>query len=121
MYYPARLLPQNDQIDPKMLKIRQIDPKISKKCVSYCKIPTQDKTTGLPLKILLLVPRPTRQLLPSCRDNLHLCSLPISKLLLTLMLNVCLFVLVHVLLLVIVLMFSIFLADAGVVSMQLSD
>ena len=113
--------PKMTKIDPKMLKIRHIDPKISKKCVSYCKIPTQDKTTGLPLKILLLVPRPTRQLLPSCRDNLHLCSLPISKLLLTLMLNVCLFVLVHVLLLVIVLMFSIFLADAGVVSMQLSD
>ena len=31
------------KIDPKMLKIRKIDPKISKKCVSYCKIPTQHK------------------------------------------------------------------------------
>ena len=35
--------PKMTKIDPKMLKIRQIDPKISKKCVSYCKITTQDK------------------------------------------------------------------------------
>ena len=34
------------KIDPKMSKIRQIDPKISKKWVSYCKIPTQDKKRG---------------------------------------------------------------------------
>ena len=34
------------KIDPKMLKIRQIDLKISKKCVSYCKIPTRDKNLG---------------------------------------------------------------------------
>ena len=33
-----------------MLKIRHIDPKISKKYVNYCKIPTRDKTMGLPLK-----------------------------------------------------------------------
>ena len=38
--------PKMTKIDPKMLKIRQIDPKISKKCVSYCKIPTQDKNHG---------------------------------------------------------------------------
>ena len=31
------------KIDPKMLKI---EPKICKKCVSYCKIPTQDKNRG---------------------------------------------------------------------------
>ena len=29
-----------------MVKIRQMDPKISKKCVSYCKIPTEDKKCG---------------------------------------------------------------------------
>ena len=29
-----------------MLKIWQNDPKISKKCVSCCKIPTQDKKRG---------------------------------------------------------------------------
>ena len=60
------------KINPKMLKIRQIDPKISKKCVGYCKIPTHDKYAGLPFKILMLVPKPTGQLLPSCRHNLHL-------------------------------------------------
>ena len=33
--------PKMTKINPKMLKIRQIDPKISKKCViSYSKIPT---------------------------------------------------------------------------------
>ena len=41
--------PKMTKIDPKMLKIRQIDPKISKKCVSYCKIPTQDKNHGTSL------------------------------------------------------------------------
>ena len=35
--------PNMTQIDPKMLKIRQIDPNISKKCVSYCKNPTHDR------------------------------------------------------------------------------
>ena len=35
--------PKITKIDPKILKIRQIDPKIFKKCVSYCKIPTKDK------------------------------------------------------------------------------
>ena len=51
------------KIDPKMLEIWQIDQTISKKCVTYCKIPTQDnKNAGLPLKILLLVPKPTKQL-----------------------------------------------------------
>ena len=66
--------PKMTKIDPKMLKIRQIDPKISKKCVSYCKISTQDKNRGTSLKILLLVPKPTGQLLPSCPHNLHLCT-----------------------------------------------
>ena len=60
------------KIDPKTLKIRQIDTKISKKCVSYCKIPTQDKTMGFPLKILLLVPKPTGKLLPSFHHNFQL-------------------------------------------------
>ena len=31
------------KIDPKMLKIRQIEPKISKKCNSHCKNCTHDK------------------------------------------------------------------------------
>ena len=35
------------KIDPKMLKIKQIDPKISQKCISFCKIPTQDKNQGI--------------------------------------------------------------------------
>ena len=61
------------KIDPKMTKIKQMDPKISKKCTSYCKIPTEDKNGGLPLKLLLLVPKPTGKLLPSFRHNLHLC------------------------------------------------
>ena len=34
------------KIGPKMLKIRQIDPKISKKCISYRKIPNHDKKYG---------------------------------------------------------------------------
>ena len=34
------------KIDPKMSKIRQIDPKISKKCLNYCKNPTHDKKRG---------------------------------------------------------------------------
>ena len=38
--------PKMTKIDPKMLKIRQNDPKISKKCASYSKIPTQDKNHG---------------------------------------------------------------------------
>ena len=29
-----------------MSKIRQIDPKISKKCLNYCKNPTHDKKRG---------------------------------------------------------------------------
>ena len=66
--------PKMTKIDPKMLKIRQIDPKISKNSVSYCKIPTQAKTMGLPLKILLLVRKPTGKLFPSFRHNLHLWS-----------------------------------------------
>ena len=64
--------PRITLINLKMLKIRQIDSKINKKCVSYCKIPTQDKNTGLPLKILLLVAKPTGQILPSCPHNLQL-------------------------------------------------
>ena len=35
------------KIDPKMLKIKQIDQKISEKCISFCKIPTQDKNQGI--------------------------------------------------------------------------
>ena len=35
------------KIDPKMSKIRQIDPKISKKCLNYCKNPTHGKKRGL--------------------------------------------------------------------------
>ena len=62
------------KINPKMLKIRHIDPKISKKCVSYCKIPTQDKNHGTSHKILLLVPKPTGKLLPSFRHNFHHCQ-----------------------------------------------
>ena len=38
-----KICPKMTKIDPKMMKIRQFDPKISKKCVSYSKIPTQDK------------------------------------------------------------------------------
>ena len=66
--------PKMTKINPKMLKIRQIDPKISKKSVSYCKIPTYDKNTGLSLKILMLVPEPTGQLLPGFPNNLQKCS-----------------------------------------------
>ena len=58
--------PEMTKLNSKVLKIRQIDPKISKKYVSCVKIPTQ----GLALKILLLVPKPTGQLMPSCRNNL---------------------------------------------------
>ena len=61
----TKIDPKITKIDPKMLKIRQIDPKMSKKCASYCKIPTQEKTMGLPLRILLLVSKPTGKLLPS--------------------------------------------------------
>ena len=35
------------KIDPKMSKIRQIDPKISKKYLNYCKNPTHDKKRGI--------------------------------------------------------------------------
>ena len=38
--------PKMTKINPKRLKIRQIDPKISKKCVCYDKIPTQGKKCG---------------------------------------------------------------------------
>ena len=65
--------PKMTKIDPKMLKIRQIDPKISKKCVVTVKFLLRTKTMGLPLKILLLVPKPTWKLLPSFRHNFHLC------------------------------------------------
>ena len=68
----TKIDPKMTKIDPKTLKIRQIDPKISKKCVNYCKIPTQDKTVRLPLKILLMVPKLTGRLLPSFPHNLHL-------------------------------------------------
>ena len=34
------------KIDPKMLKIRQMEPKTSKKCINYCKNSTQDKKPG---------------------------------------------------------------------------
>ena len=34
------------KIKPKMMKIRQIDPKISQKCISYCKNSTLDKKRG---------------------------------------------------------------------------
>ena len=70
------------KIDPKMLKIRQIDPKISKKSVSYSgqnkhiqkvRKLLRTKTMGLPLKILLLVLKLTGKLLPSFRHNFHLC------------------------------------------------
>ena len=42
----TKIDPKMSKIGPKMLKIRQIDTKISKKCVSYCKIPAQDKHHG---------------------------------------------------------------------------
>ena len=61
------------KIGPEMTKIY---PKISKKYASYCKIPTQDKTTGLPLEIPLLVPKSTGKLLPSFPHNLHPCLGP---------------------------------------------
>ena len=64
--------PKMTKIDPKMLNIRQIDLKISKKCVRYCKIPTQNKNHGTSLKILLLVPKPTGKLLPGFRHNINL-------------------------------------------------
>ena len=38
--------PNMTKINPKMLKIRQIDPEISKKCVNYCKNPTHDRKSG---------------------------------------------------------------------------
>ena len=38
----------------------------------YRKIPTYDKKTGLPLQILLLVPKPTGHLLLRCRNNFQL-------------------------------------------------
>ena len=41
-----KISPKMTKIDPKMLKIRRIGPKISKKCISYYKIPTQDKKRG---------------------------------------------------------------------------
>ena len=34
------------KIDPKMLKIRQIYPELSKKCINYCKNPTHDRKRG---------------------------------------------------------------------------
>ena len=62
------------KIDPKIFKIRQIDPKISKKCVSYCKNPTHNKKHRTCPKILLLVPKPTGHLVTRCRYKLHLCK-----------------------------------------------
>ena len=44
----VKIWPKMTKIDQEMLKIRQIDPKISKKCVSYCKIRTKDKNRGTP-------------------------------------------------------------------------
>ena len=41
-----KISPNMTIIDPKMLKIMQIDPKITKKCVGYSKIPTQCKKRG---------------------------------------------------------------------------
>ena len=62
-------------MDPKMLKIRQIGPKISKKCVSYCKIVIEDKKHGICPQNPTAGPQTyyTRQLKPSCRNNLQLC------------------------------------------------
>ena len=38
--------PKMTEIDPKMSKIRQIYPKISKNCINYCKNPTYNKKHG---------------------------------------------------------------------------
>ena len=59
-----------------MLKIRQIDPKLSRKCITYCKIHSKDKTRRNSPKIILLVPKPTGQLLPSYTISTSVGKLP---------------------------------------------
>ena len=60
----------------KILRIRQIDPKnIQKVCNFTAKILLMTKSAGFGLKILLLVPKPTGQLLLSCRNNLQFWTL----------------------------------------------
>ena len=67
-------LPKNDQNRPKNVENQANWLKNIQKLVSSSKIPTQDKkNAGLPLKILLLVSKPTEKLLPSFPHNLHLC------------------------------------------------
>ena len=63
----------HERLSPlKMLKIRQIGWKISKKSVIHWKILFRTKSEWLSLKILLMVPKTTGHLLLSCQHNLHL-------------------------------------------------
>ena len=66
--------PNMTKINPEMLKIRQVDTIISKKCISYAKILLTTKSVGVALKILLLVLKPTGHLVPKCSNNLQLWS-----------------------------------------------
>ena len=61
---------KNYQIDPKMLKIRQIDRKYPKNATLTAKILLTKKSAELALKILLLVLKPTLHLVPRCGHNL---------------------------------------------------
>ena len=69
-------LPKNDQNQPKKCwksgKLTQNNPKNAQVTAKFL---LRTKTAGLPLKILMLVTKPTGKLLPSFRHNLHLCCL----------------------------------------------
>ena len=77
--------PKNDQNRPQNVEnLTNWPTNIPKVCKVTVKFLLRTKTTGLPLKILLLVPKPTGHL-PSCRNNLHLvtssmwCRRPCSR------------------------------------------
>ena len=68
-----------ENIQKKMIKINQKKLKAGKLTQKYpksvkvtAKFLLRTKSTGLALKILLLVPKPTGQLMPSCRNNFYL-------------------------------------------------
>ena len=61
------------RIDPRMSKIRQIDQKISKKCLNYYKNPTHDKKRGTCPQNPKAGPQTYWHLVPRCRNNLQLC------------------------------------------------
>ena len=70
-----KISPYMTKIDPKMLKIRQIDNKYQKSAYFAAKILLTTQRAGVALRILPLVQKPSghQHLMPRCSNNLQLC------------------------------------------------